>query len=113
MLVASFAGAQQVRILVQSSPLAGFQFHAGARIWEQLRVGDALALTREADNAHDSNAVRVDWQGIKLGYLPRSENRAVAAAMDGGARVEGRVAALKQARDPWQRIRIDVMATPD
>jgi len=97
-----------VKLLVQSSPLAGFQHHAGADLWDRLRVGDALALIREPENPHDFRAVRVEWQGVKLGYLPRAENEAVAAAMDRGARVEGRIAALHVHRNPWRRLRIDV-----
>ncbi len=80
------AAAQSVKVLVQSSPLAGAQYYAVA----------------------DANAVRVDWNGRKLGYLPRAENRAVAAEMDRGGRVEGRIAALVTHRNPWQRVRIEV-----
>ena len=100
--------AETVRILVQSSPLAGFQFHAGARLWAEMRAGDRLALIREADNPYDKNAVRVEWRGAKLGYLPRAENRAVAAAMDAGERVDARIARLREHRDPWQRVLIEV-----
>ncbi|MBS0330407.1 MAG: HIRAN protein, partial [Proteobacteria bacterium] len=50
-------------ILLQDSPLAGFQYHAGRALWSQMRVGDALALVREPDNSHDARAVRVEWQG--------------------------------------------------
>lgn len=100
--------AAEVRILVQSSPLAGFQYHAGEALWSQLHEGDALSLIREVDNAHDANAVRVEWRGQKLGYLPRKENRAVAAAMDGGERVAARIARLREHRNPWQRLLIEV-----
>lgn len=100
--------AAEVRILVQSSPLAGFQYHAGEALWPQLHEGDALSLIREVDNAHDANAVRVEWRGQKLGYLPRKENRAVAAAMDGGERVAARIARLREHRNPWQRLLIEV-----
>ncbi|MDP1613961.1 MAG: HIRAN domain-containing protein [Sulfuritalea sp.] len=100
--------AAEVRILVQSSPLAGFQYHAGAALWHEMREGDRLALVREADNPHDGNAVRIEWRGQKLGYLPRAENRAVAAAMDGGEAVDARIAKLRQHRNPWQRVLIEV-----
>jgi hypothetical protein len=100
--------AAEVRILVQSSPLAGFQYHAGEALWPQLHEGDALSLIREVDNAHDANAVRVEWRGQKLGYLPRKENGAVAAAMDGGERVAARIARLREHRNPWQRLLIEV-----
>jgi len=100
--------AETIRILVQSSPLAGFQYHAGAALWEKLRVGDRLDLIREPHNPHDARAIRVEWQGVKLGYLPRAQNEAVAAAMDRGERVEGRIGALTTHPNPWRRVRIEV-----
>jgi hypothetical protein len=100
--------AGEVRILVQSSPLAGFQYHAGAEAWPAMAVGDPLILIREPENRYDSRAVRVEWRGRMLGYLPRKENRAVAAAMDAGERVAGRIARLSEHRDPWQRVLIEV-----
>lgn len=102
------ARASDVRILVQSSPLAGFKYHAGESLWHEMREGDRLTLVREADNEHDSNAIRVEWRGRKLGYLPRAENRAVAAAMDNGDKVDARIAKLRQHRNPWQRMLIEV-----
>lgn len=95
-------------MLVQSSPLAGYQFHAATEVWDSLKVGDTLTLVREPDNPHDKNAVRVEWQGRQLGYLPRLENQSIAVEMDKGTPVEARIAALRQAANPWQRILIDV-----
>ena len=100
--------AESIRVLVQSSPLAGFQFYAGRELWDEMKAGDALVLVREPDNLHDARAVRVEWRGRKLGYLPRTENRAVAAEMDRGGRIEARVARLSRHRDPWKRILLDV-----
>ncbi|MCX7164031.1 MAG: HIRAN domain-containing protein [Betaproteobacteria bacterium] len=100
--------AGEVRVLVQSSPLAGFRYYAGENLWHEMREGDRLTLAREADNPHDANAVRIEWRGQKLGYLPRAENRAVAAAMDGGEQVDARIARLRQHKNPWQRVLIEV-----
>lgn len=102
------AQAETIKVLVQSSPLAGFQFYAGREMWDEMKVGDALVLSREPDNPHDANAVRVDWRGRKLGYLPRAENRAVAAEMDRGGKVTARISRLNRHLDPWKRIRVDV-----
>ena len=110
----TLAGAQlhaqnaEVRMLVQSSPLAGFQYYQGGQLWDEIKVGDALTLAREPANPHDSNAVRVEWRGHKLGYVPRRENQAVARHMDRGRRVEARVSRLTQHRNPWQRIEFEV-----
>lgn len=100
--------AQTIKMLVQSSPLAGFQYYAGGVRWDAMNVGDALMLIREPDNPHDPNAIRVEWRGEKLGYLPRAENRSVAREMDRGGRVEGRIAALRVADNPWKRVLIEV-----
>jgi HIRAN domain-containing protein len=101
-----------VLIRIQQVPLAGFQYHAGKVLWDRMAEGDALTLTREPDNRHDSQAVRVSWQGVQLGYLPRSDNAAVAAAMDQGWQVTARIGRLVPHPDPWRRVRVDVFAAP-
>ena len=106
--LADGASAESIRILVQSSPLAGSQYYAVSRVWEQIRPGDRLTLTREPGNRHDRNAVRVDWNGQQLGYLPRAENRAVARALDNGEALEARVAKLRDDPDPWRRVEFEV-----
>ncbi|MBK6401686.1 MAG: HIRAN domain-containing protein [Rhodocyclaceae bacterium] len=111
LLVATSLQAQTLKILVQSSPLAGFQYHAAGELWPELRVGDTLTLIREPDNSHDGNAIRIEWRGRMLGYLPRAENRAVAAEMDRGGFVSGRIAKLREHRNPWQRVLIEVFVT--
>lgn len=108
-LLCSFTvGAGEVRMLVQSSPLAGFQYYAGEALWREMHEGDRLTLIREPQNTHDANAVRVEWRGQKLGYLPRAANRAVADAMDAGERVDARIAKLRAHRNPWQRMLVEV-----
>lgn len=110
LVVAGFAQADgsATRILVQNSPLAGFQFHEGRQLWKELKVGDALTLVREPDNPHDPRAVRVDWNGHVLGYVPRAENEAVARQLDRGNRLEARIVRLNKSRDPWKRVEFEV-----
>ena len=108
LLAQSPASAESIKILVQSSPLAGSQYYSANRVWGEIRIGDRLSLAREADNRHDRNAVRVEWNGQKLGYVPRAENRAVAQALDAGERLEARVAGLRDDPDPWRRIEFEI-----
>ena len=98
----------QVRLLVQASPLAGSQFHDLEALRPRLRVGDPLTLVREPENPHDPRAVRVEWQGHKLGYVPRKENRSVAAALDRGDVLRARIARLREDPDPWRRLEFEV-----
>jgi hypothetical protein len=102
------ADAETVKILVQSSPLAGSQYYAANRVWAAMRPGDRLTLTREPDNRHDRNAVRVDWKGQQLGYVPRAENRSVARALDAGEKLEARVSKLRDDPNPWRRVEFEV-----
>jgi hypothetical protein len=99
---------ETVRVLVQSSPLAGSQYYAVAELWAQIKVGDRLTLVREADNRYDRKAIRVEWNGRPLGYVPRAENRAVARALDEGEQLEARVSRLRDDPDPWRRVEFEV-----
>lgn len=92
------AAAEDRRPLVPSSPLAGFRHQEVAKVWPQLQVGDSLRLVREPDNPYDPNAVRVEWRGLKLGYVPRRENGALAWALDNGRAVRARISALREHR---------------
>lgn len=106
--LAAPACAAEARIIVQQSPLAGFQYYEGRDLWTMMRVGDSLQLSREPQNPHDANAVRVLWRNEMLGYIPRRENSDVARQMDRGAPVKARIVRLKEARNPWQRIEFEV-----
>ena len=109
-LLAGYALATEVtaQILVQSSPLAGFQYYAGKAKWDEMHEGDALTLVREPDNVYDARAVRVEWQGLKLGYVPRRDNAAVARMLDNGTAMNARITRLTKSRNPWQRILFEV-----
>ena len=102
------ARAETIHILVQNSPLAGSQYHALAEVRTEIRLHDRLTLVREPNNRHDRNAVRVDWRGHPLGYIPRSENRAVARALDAGERLEARITLLRDDPNPWRRLEFAV-----
>ncbi len=99
---------QSIRLLVQSSPLAGFRYGEAAEVWPQLRVGDELALVREADNPRDANAVRVEWQGRKLGYVPLRHNAAIARGLDRGAPLRARLTRLEEHPNPARRVEFEV-----
>ena len=105
----AFAGEDlPVRLVVQSSPLAGYRYHAGPEVWEALRVGDRLELAREADNPFDRNAVAVSWRGRKLGYVPRRENAALAWGLDRGEPLRARISRLARHPNPARRVEFEV-----
>jgi hypothetical protein len=98
----------EARIVVQSSPLAGFRHYEAPNLWTDIRPGDPLTLVREPANPHDRNAVRVEWRTFKLGYVPRAQNAAVARQLDQGANLAARVSKVQNTRAPNQRIEFEV-----
>ena len=98
----------QVRLLVQSSALAGYRYHEAKAHWGEFARGDALALVREPDNPHDPGAIAVFWRNHKLGYVPRSQNAALAWAMDRGEQVSARISALRAEPNPRKRVEFEV-----
>lgn len=79
------------KILVEC-PVAGIGFHDIEEVWDELYEGAKVSLIRESDNPHDKNAVAValseDTDDPEIcrviGYIPRKDNKAVAALIDMG-----------------------------
>ncbi|MDB5801872.1 MAG: hypothetical protein JWL63_2811 [Rhodocyclales bacterium] len=111
-LLAMLLGAAQgaTRMRVQTVTLAGVGYHQGGDVWPLLHEGDALTIVRESDNKHDPLAVRVDWQGHVLGYIPRNQSGPIATALDRGTRLSARIARLREHPNPRERILIEVFA---
>ncbi len=105
---AAAAESASARIVVQHAPLAGFVYYDGQAVWAQMKRGDPLALVREPGNPHDRNAVRLEWQGRMLGYVPMRDNADVARQMDHGARVEARITNLTRAANGRHRISYEI-----
>lgn len=111
-LVPARAGVEG-QIIVQTSPLAGFQYHAGQALFPLMSAGDRLELIREPDNPHDVQAILVTWRGAVIGYLPRLENLDLARLMDRGLAVSGRILRLQPSRDHWKRVLLEVLVEHD
>lgn len=109
--VASAPVADQITrrtILLQHSAVAGFQFHEGEQVWPALTIGAPLTLTREAENRFDPLAIRVEWNGQMIGYVPRVANEIAAGLLDRGERLSASIASLAVVENPWKRIGMEI-----
>lgn len=105
----TYAKPEQVRWkTLQISPVAGFQYYQGESLWPQLGAGQFVDLIREASNPHDNRAVRIDWQGHQLGYIPRMDNAAISQLIDRGEKVSALIIGLKKSNNPWDRVMVEV-----
>lgn len=95
-------------IVVQESPIAGFQYYDGEEVFAELWVKTPLLLEREQDNKYDANAVAIYYKQYKLGFVPKAENTAVAQMLDRGEYLSAEIVKLEKSKKPWNRIRFQI-----
>lgn len=93
---------------LQISPVAGFQYYQGETLWPQLAAGQFVTLVRETNNRYDDRAVRIDWQGHQLGYIPRMDNAAISQLIDRGEKVSALIVGLRKSNNAWDRVMVEV-----
>ena len=98
----------EASLVVQVSFVSGFQYYEGNEVFKRLKVGDGLRLVRERQNSADPNAIRVEWSGYILGYVPEDVNANLARQMDFGNRLRARVVRLSRHRDPDRRVEMEI-----
>lgn len=81
-------------LLLQDTRIAGSAYYQLDALLLLMRQGDSLRLQRQTDNRYDERAVEVFWKQCKLGYLPRSDNAAVASLLDRQHSLRAEVRAL-------------------
>lgn len=95
-------------ILLQTSPVAGFQFYDGDRLWTDLHPNDPLQLVPEPENPHDDQAVKVMWNDNQLGYVPRRDNTAINQLLSRRQPLIARIRELHETRNPWARMTMNI-----
>jgi hypothetical protein len=78
-------------ILLMETHVAGL-FTMDRATLATLRPGQSLRPQREPQNEHDPFAIALYTNdGVRIGYLPRSDNTLIARLMDAGKQIEARI----------------------
>lgn len=109
--------------------IAGTVYHDIKDIWDELYEGAPLALVRDRHNLYDPHAVAValrdDYDGnpedfdfrFILGYIPRTDNEALAALLDMGWEnlLEAEISEIREDGPMSERLRMEVyvVGNPD
>ncbi len=90
--------------------IAGFQHWDGALVLNELKPGMPVDLIAEPENPYDPEAVALFHQGVKLGYVPASQNSLLSllSFYGHGGILEARILQVKPDADPWEQVRIGV-----
>lgn len=88
--------------------VAGVGYAAAGDDLHDLAAGDPLELVREPGNPHDPDAIRVEWAGRKLGYVPRRSNARLARLLDRPATLDARLTRVVRAERGWPVIEFRV-----
>lgn len=87
--------------------IAGLQYYEVLEVWKKLEIGQPLELIPEPDNRYDEHAVIVAFGDKKLGYLPRSQNKAISLLLQAGHDAyEARIQSLYSHNPMYERIEI-------
>lgn len=75
-------------IMLQESFVAGIKHHPeGMEALKVMEDGEPVGFEREPKNKYDHRAVKILYDGAHIGYLPTTENIAVASLMDQGYKI--------------------------
>lgn len=90
--------------------IAGFQHWDGALVLGELKPGMSVDLVAEPENPYDPEAIKLVYQGVRLGYVPASQNSLLSImAFYGHADIfEARILQVTPDADPWEQVRIGV-----
>lgn len=89
--------------------VAGVQHHDLNDVIDDLEEGDDLDLVPEPDNKYDSNAVKIMFDGVMLGYVPQKFSAEVSAALQIGD-VACTILTLDKNEKPWKMLEVAVIS---
>jgi hypothetical protein len=70
-------------------------FYCDQAVLERLSVGTYIDLVAEPDNAYDKNAVRLEFEGGKIGYVAKSDALPYVTCLKLGRGVYGVITAIR------------------
>lgn len=89
--------------------IAGVQFHEYREALKDLdlKVGTEVDLVPEPENKFDPNAVRIEFKGMHLGYVPKKLSAEISAFID----CSNAVAVLEEVNPsakPWEMFKVTI-----
>ena len=74
---------------------------------KEAEIGDTVELEADPENPYDPNAVKVILEGEFVGFVPKTDNAPLAAALADGATIEGEIIAFESTLKPVIEVTLD------
>ena len=87
--------------------VAGFQYYKGVDIIRGMKEGDKLSMVTEPDNPYDPMAVRLEWNGHKIGYVPRMSNSAINILLQQNAPLDAFIKKVSHKAPTWEAVLVE------
>ena len=97
-------------LLIQESPVAGFQYHDGESVCPVSPRAIRLSFCASRPIVTTDGRSRCTGVESKLGYVPRAANTACSQMLDRGERLTARIRRLRESPDPWKRVELSIAA---
>ncbi|UUV20211.1 HIRAN domain-containing protein [Paenimyroides aestuarii] len=97
------------KVKIYDNYIRGLQFYKFTEISKAIKEGDEVFLKRDTENLHDSFAIEVYFQHVKLGYIAAYENIVLANMLDQHIHLAAKVSKL-DLKSSFKQIAIMVFA---
>jgi len=89
----------------------GFQFYDGPEIINSINANGLVDLVREPDNEHDSCAIAIYFEGVKIGYVPAEDNEVLSRILDAGLLdLQAEITRIEPLAETWEQISVAIYA---
>ena len=88
--------------------VAGVQHHQYKLVLNDMEEGQQLMLVPEPSNKFDPNAVRIVYNKVMIGYVPKKFSAEIASMIDIGEDYVCNIEKLNKQSKPWEMIKVVV-----
>ena len=88
--------------------IAGVKFHQMGTVIKELDEGMELDLLPEPDNKFDANAVKIMYEDVMCGYVPKTISADVAAALELGKELICTIIELDPTKPTYEQCKVAI-----
>jgi len=91
--------------------VAGVQYSDYQRVIDKMKLGERVAFIGELNNAFDNRAIRIEYKGTKIGYVPArtQEQSTLWHEHNKGSKCLGVITAVNKNNPSWHLITLQIL----